>query len=137
MLARRSPFDFSLDLATQLDFVSRHSNCSALRPVGIDHGGTAFFMMNAFQHPRYQAMVASCYFYAPIGFLGRLRSLPFATLADLRDVLLVRGEVLVRALVRVAKVHTAYLKAAVRQAASLPCGAPASRTADVLELKIT
>ncbi|KAE8739662.1 hypothetical protein FOCC_FOCC014839 [Frankliniella occidentalis] len=79
------------DLPLQLEFVSNKTGSTKLRLMGVDQAGTALFFMNHVHGQRYQKLLAGCYLFAPIGYLGRLRSLAFATLALLRDVLTTVG----------------------------------------------
>lgn len=60
-----------------------------MRYMGVDQAGTALLFMNHVHGERYQRLLASTYLLAPIGYLGRLKSAPFDTLAVLRDALTV------------------------------------------------
>ncbi|XP_034248594.1 lipase member K-like isoform X2 [Thrips palmi] len=81
----------SIDLPAQLKFVSEKTNSTRLRYMGMDQAGTALLFMNHVHGQRYQRLLASTYLLAPIGYLGRLSSTAFATLALLRDVLTAAG----------------------------------------------
>ncbi|XP_034231031.1 gastric triacylglycerol lipase-like isoform X2 [Thrips palmi] len=79
------------DLPAQIEFVYRKTNSTRMRYFGVDQSGTALLFMNHVHGQRYQRFLAATYLFAPIGYLGRLKSVVFATLAVLRDGLTAAG----------------------------------------------
>ncbi|XP_026287300.1 gastric triacylglycerol lipase-like isoform X1 [Frankliniella occidentalis] len=81
------------DLPAQLEFVSNKTGSIRLRLIGVDQAGTALLFMNHVHRQKFQGLLAGCYIMGPIGYFGRLRSLAFATLALLRDVIKAVGAI--------------------------------------------
>ncbi|XP_034253473.1 lipase member K-like [Thrips palmi] len=83
----------AFDLPAQLEFVSNKTGSTRMRLMGVDQTATALLFMNHVHGQRYQRLLASCYIYAPFGYLGRLRSPLFTAMALGRDFLTAAGAV--------------------------------------------